>query len=246
MKKLLAVILSVALLACVFAVPVRAVDGNEKSNYLFMDKYYTLYGGLILDYNENEEMTDADKEQYYKELFYHYDESGEVDWAFVFCRTNWENPTEGYFHIGNRLIFSAEAFVPFSLAYGVYDVADDRFYDITKVCKNEKYEGIAELFEQVCDNGFVEYNTSLVIGDMNYDGFITVSDANYLQKCLAGLEDYPVTPELQMFIDQKVAGDPNGGHITFDINDFYDVNTDGTVSIGDATKLQKISAEFDD
>ena len=70
MKKLLAVILSVALLACVFAVPVSAVDGNGKSTYLFMDRYYASYGGLILDYNENEEMTDADKEPYYKELFY--------------------------------------------------------------------------------------------------------------------------------------------------------------------------------
>ena len=81
---------------------------------------------------------------------------------------------------------------------------------------------------------------------MNNDGYITVFDATYLQKCLAGLEDYPVTPELQMFIDQKVAVDPNDLYVTFDINDFYDVNTDGTVSIGDATKLQKISAEFDD
>ena len=246
MKKLLAVILSVALLACVFAVPVSAVDGNGKSTYLFMDKYYTLYGGLILDYNENEEMTDADKEQYYKELFYHYDESGEVDWAFVFCRTNWENPTEGYFHIGNRLIFSAEAFVPFSLGYGIYDVADDKFYDISQVWKDEKYSEAVKLFEKECDNGFANFNTNLLIGDMNNDGYITVSDATYLQKCLAGLEDYPVTPELQMFIDQKVAVDPNDLYVTFDINDFYDVNTDGTVSIGDATKLQKISAEFDD
>lgn len=245
MKKLLAVILSVAILTCVFAVPVSAVDDNGKSNYLFMDKYYASFGYEICDYCENDAMTDAEKEQYYKELFYHYDENRDVDWVFVFGRTNAVQPMIGYYQIGNRLIYNLNQSIPFSLGYGIYDVADDKFYDITKVWKDEKYKGAVDLFDDVCEQGFVDYKTSLKIGDMNYDGFITVSDATYLQRCLAGLEDYPVTPELQLFIDQKVGMDPKG-YKTFDINDFYDVNTDGTVSIGDATKLQRISAEFDD
>ena len=245
MKKLLTVILSFALLACVFAVPVNALDDSGKSTYLFMDKFYANYGGMINDFNENEAMTDSEKEQYYKELFYHYDESGEVDWVFVYCHTDWYIPEGGYYHIGDRLIRTGNSYTPFSLGFAVFDVDDGKFYDVSKEWRNEKYNGVAKQFEQACDNGFADCKTNLIIGDMNSDGFITVADATYLQRCLAGLDDYPVTPELQMFIDKIVAYDPVGCGVTFDINDFYDANKDGTVSIGDATKLQRISAEFD-
>lgn len=246
MKKLLAFILSVAILACVFAIPVVAVDDNRKSTYLFMDRFYASYGGMINEFNENETMTDAEKEQYYKELFYHYDESGDVDWVFIFCHTDWYVPEGGYYHIGNRLIKTSESYTPCSLGFAVFDVKDNKFYDISKVWKDEKYSVVAKQFEQAVDKGFSDFETNLIIGDMNYDNYITVSDATYLQKCLAGLEDYPVTPELQMFIDQKIAYDPVNCNITFKINDFYDTNADGTVSISDATKIQRISAEIDE
>lgn len=244
MKKFIAVLLSLLLLGCALYVPVSAVDDNGKTTYLFMDKYYASFGGMINEVYENDNMTDFDKEQYYKELFYHYDKNGDVDWVFVYGKTNWSIPDICYYHIGNRLISTGTEEIPFSLCYGVYDVEDGKFYDVAQIWNDEKYTGVTELFEQACDNGFVDYNTGLVIGDLNNDGFVSISDATYLQKCLAGLEEYPVTPELQQFIDQKVGLDPKGFK-TFDVNDFFDVNKDGTVSIGDATKLQRITAEMD-
>lgn len=246
MKKLLALIITVAILAFVFVVSVSAVDDNGKSNYLFMNRFYASYGGMINEFNKNEAMTDAEKERYYKELFCHYNESGDVDWVFVYCHSDWYIPEGGFYHIGNRLIRTGKSFTPYSLGFAVFDVKDDKFYDVSKVWKDEKYDGIAKQFEQACDNGIAEFEAGLVIGDMNNDSIISVSDATYLQRCLAGLDDYPVTPELQLFVDKKIALDPVNCNKTFDINDFYDTNKDGTVSIGDATIIQKYVAEIID
>lgn len=234
MKKIISIILTITLLTCICLIPAKAVGNNENSNYLFQDKFYDAYGWGIEVYNES----------YYKELYYHYSETGDIDWAFIFGRTDLSAAMLCYYQIGNRLIYQLDELFPFSLGYGIYDVTDNKFYDINQVWKSEKYKEAVKLFEKECDNGLVDYKTSIKIGDMNNDGFITISDATYLQRCLAGLEDYPVTPELQLFIDQKIGIDPKG-YETFNIEDFYDVNKDGLVSIGDATKLQRISAEFD-
>lgn len=234
MKKLLAILLSITLIIGVFAFPVNAAGNTENSGYLFEDEFYNAWGQLI----------EGDIDTYYKELDYHYDENGDVDWAFVFCRTNVGQVWLYYYQVGNRLIYQRDGFYPLFTGYGVYDVQDGKFYDISKIWNNPKYECVVKMFDEVCEQGLVDYYTSVKIGDMNNDGYITVGDATYLQKCLAGLEDYPVTPEMQVFINQKV-GYASDGQKTFDINDFYDVNEDGTVSIGDATKLQRISAEFD-
>lgn len=201
----------------------------------FEDEFYDAYGWAIEDNSGTN----------YKELYHHYSETGAIDWVFVYGTTNCVEPIICYFQVGNRLINTSNAMIPFSVDYGIYDVEENKFYDITEVWKNEKYKEALKQFEKECDNGFADYTASVKIGDMNNDGLITVSDATYLQRCLAELEDYPVTPELQIFIDRKVGIDPKG-YKTFDINDFYDVNEDGTVSIGDATKLQRISAEFDE
>ncbi len=207
----------------------------------FEDEFFDAWGWAFMEGADDENF---DKGSYYKELYHHYSETGDIDWVFVYGTTECSEPMICYFQVGNRLINTPNALIPFSLGYGIYDVEENKFYDITLVWKNEKYKEAVKQFEKECDNGFVDYTALVKIGDMNNDGYITVGDATYLQKCLAGLEDYPVTPELQIFIDQKVGNDPSG-YETFNINDFYDVNKDGTVSIGDATKLQRITAEFD-
>lgn len=237
MKKLLAIILSIALLVCACVLPVTAIDSDYDNNNKYIQRFnekYPYIPSFEGDYAE------------YDELYYHYDVNGDNDWVFVKAKLPMSYDDPGLYHIGNLLLSNGYVNIPFCLGYAVYDVEEDKFYDIAQVWKNEKYKGVTSLFEDAFVNGDVDYSIGLVIGDLNNDKVITVYDATYLQRCLAGLEDYPVPRELYPFVYQKIAWDPDGRFVTFDINDFYDTNEDGTVSISDATRIQRTAAGFYD
>ena len=212
----------------------------------FDDVYFASYNNIdVCDYNaQGYYKSYTPYKIFYRELYHHYNDNGDIDWVFVFGQTDCYVPDITYYQVGNRLINVKEECTPFSLGYGVYDVEDGKFYDITQVWRVEKYAGMVKLFENACDSGLIDYRTALTIGDWNFDGIISVNDATQLQRYIAGLEEYPTSPELQEFINQKVSMDPKG-YVTFNVEDFFDVNNDGIVSISDATKLQRITAEFD-
>jgi len=60
--------------------------------------------------------------------------------------------------------------------------------------------------------------------------------ATYMQKCLARLEDYPVTLESQMFFDKIFIHAPVNCKVTYDINTFYNINFKRTIFISSAVQ----------
>ena len=165
MKKIIAVILTVALLSCAFIIPVSAVD-NAENEQLYLDSFKKLYLG--------EEGFGAEL-LFYEELYYSKDNSGNVEWAFVHAQTNMFCPeiVDRFFH--GVYVQQANIYVPFEFGYGVYDVKEDRFYDLTEVSyynqthDTPKYEYAFDLFKtyykpektgKQYEDAFVNWTTS--------------------------------------------------------------------------------------
>jgi hypothetical protein len=66
----------------------------------------------------------------YDELYYHQDKDGEIDWALVKGDSGMELCAETDIFVGNLKIHSNSILSPFETGYGVYDVKEDKFYDI--------------------------------------------------------------------------------------------------------------------
>lgn len=143
MKKLLAIILSVVLLSCAFIIPVSAVD-NTDNDLLYLDSFKKLF--------VSEEGMGAEL-LFYEELYYSKDNNGDVEWAFIHAQVNMfcEEIVDRDFH--GVHVQQANIYVPFQFGYGVYDVKEDRFYDLTTVSyynqthDTPKYEYAFDLFK---------------------------------------------------------------------------------------------------
>ena len=143
MKKLLAIIVTVALLSCAFIIPVSAADDAE-NDLLYLDSFKKMY--------VDEEGMGAEL-LFYDELYYSKDDNGDVEWVFVYAMTNMLCPeiVDRDFH--GVHVQQANIYVPFEFGYGVYDVKEDRFYDLTEVSfynkthDTPKYEYAFDLFK---------------------------------------------------------------------------------------------------
>ena len=156
---------------------------------------------------------------YYKELTYHHDSSGEVDWALVYCYTNYMNPMEMTAVIGNRVVHQGSWANPFCTGYGVYDAKNDRFLDAVYAAA----QGIDE-FAQVFD----EVGTGRRIGDLDRDDAVTIIDATLIQRCEANICDYPADDEFRVTADFGRS-----------VHYYSDFDQDGERSILDATRIQR-------
>lgn len=172
MKKIIAVILTVALLSCAFIIPVSAVD-NAENEQLYLDSFKKLYLG--------EEGFGAEL-LFYEELYYSKDNNGNVEWAFIHAQTNMFCPeiVDRFFH--GVHVQQANIYVPFEFGYGVYDVKEDRFYDLTEVSyynqthDTPKYEYAFDLFKSY----YKPENT----GNQYEDAFKNWSKTKYGEECM--------------------------------------------------------------
>ena len=143
MKKLLAIVLTVVLLSCALIIPVSAVDDAE-NDLLYLDSFKKIY--------VDEEGMGADL-LFYEELYYSKDNNGDVEWAFIHAQTNMVCPeiVDRDFH--GVHVQQANIYVPFQFGYGVYDVKEDKFYDLSTVSyynqthDTPKYEYAFDLFK---------------------------------------------------------------------------------------------------
>ena len=172
MKKLLAIILTVVLLSCALIIPVSAVDDAE-NDLLYLDSFKKIY--------VDEEGMGADL-LFYEELYYSKDNNGDVEWAFIHAQTNMVCPeiVDRDFH--GVHVQQANIYVPFQFGYGVYDVKEDRFYDLTTVSyynqthDTPKYEYAFDLFKTY----YKPENT----GNRYEDSFVNWSLSKYGEDCL--------------------------------------------------------------
>ena len=189
--------------------PVPAVD------HKFEDKFISSRGVRI----EYEVYT-------YDEVEYHYDENGDIDWALVLGITMYDEPMTTYVVLGDRVVTLSGYNYPSAL-YWVYDVSKEKFYDICKIDLSE-YEGLSQAVDRL--------ELGRPIGDANFDGELTITDATFIQRVLASLDNFSY--------DDMVDGDYyclSKESLAY-VSDF---NRDGVRSILDATAIQRKLAKLD-
>lgn len=161
----------------------------------------------------------------YDELYYHYDENGDLDWVFIYQLSH-NAPPWNYHIILNERIFLYGSHTPFSFGYGIYDVKEDKFYDVINDNFDfSKYDDFEEVFNS--------FNIGYPIGDADLDGNLTILDATKIQRFIAKLDSFSYKDEVIWYY----------GYHSWDelglpkyISDF---DRDGERSVMDATAIQE-------
>lgn len=162
----------------------------------------------------------------YKELYHHFGGNKEFpEYVLIELAADEEKQVPCVSVFGNYLMRDLSSTFPFAHRYAVYLPMKDSLMSLPDAY-NLGVEGIEECIS-FC--GGVE-----LIGDMNKDGKLTVSDATFIQKQLAGLLNDPFdTLENYKIGDKEL---PLGFK--------SDVDRDGKRTIKDATAVQKQIADM--
>jgi len=214
MKKIICILMIVLMLMGICSITASAEESTD--NWLFYQKFsdtyaFPQYGTPVV---------------FYEEVYYHYSTDDVVEWALI--RGSTPPPPLVAYPYGifeNRLIRKIDGSIgTFYLDYAVYDVSDDKFYDLGEAYANEKYHDEINKYLN-------EYDIGEIIGDMDNDKKLTVKDATYIQKCLAGIMEYPENDKVEGVYESN----KDYGHLAY-LSDF---NRDGVRNIKDATAIQK-------
>lgn len=158
---------------------------------------------------------------YYEELYYHYDENNEVDWALV-NECSFNNPPWNYHTIYKDRILMYGGYTPFSFRYGIYDVKEDKFYDILREDFDfSKYDELEETFDS--------FEPGYPIGDADFDKELSILDATFIQFALAQLSDFYSDDEIYTYTSAWQNGE---------LKYMSDFDRDGERTILDATGIQ--------
>ena len=165
MKKIIAVILTVALLSCAFIIPVSATNSEEHDNRLFYQTFLEKY------------LRGSDEYLLcYEELYYSKNTNDELEWVFIHARIDGGDSDEYYDdEFCGVHVLQTSGYVPFEFGYGVYDVKENKFYDLTEVSyynkthDTPKYEYAFDLFKT--------YYKPEKIGDQNENVFSVVGSS---------------------------------------------------------------------
>lgn len=213
MKKLVSIVL-VAMLFMSSIISVGAYDPYPPKLFedKFVEQHMTNYDGVVEDY-------------YYDELYCHYDENGQVDWALVSAYSMMGMPMPINKVICDRVLMSNSRSVPFSFGYAVYDVKNDCFVEISEDMLRY-YDGLTDYW--------MSKKVGKLIGDTDSDGELTILDATYIQRALAMLCDF-------------AESDLVTGHcLSEKIRNISDFDRDGDRTILDATAIQMRLARLDE
>ncbi len=121
---------------------------------------------------------------------------------------------------GDYVLYQPYGEFPFEFGRGVFIPKTGEVYDLIQAY-DMKIEGI--------ENVFTEAGVGRLIGDMDKDRALTVKDATYIQKCLAGIIKFDNDDFIYGFIF-------NENPPLVSVSDF---NRDGERNIKDATAIQK-------
>ncbi len=181
---------------------------------------------------ENDELEDPEFIVYYSELYEYYSsqktaaENGDVpDYVLVYITSNRVGPMN-VAEVFDDFILENDCYeYPFTFGYGVYVPSNEEIYSLSYAYEI-KLEGIEKVF--------TEYGLGRLIGDMDGDRKITIKDATYIQKCLAGINKF--------FGDIIISFQSIENPPLLYISDF---NRDCKRNIKDATAIQKHLAKID-
>ena len=169
----------------------------------------------------------------YSELYYHKDENGETDWALVKASTNMQAPAFLYTVIANRVFKQYEWGSPFHTGYGVYDVAQDKFFDADAVRYGD-YPGFVRVFDEYASKD--DMDNGRLLGDMDGDDELSVIDCTLMQRCDIHISEWPAGDII----------DPDGTWAYYEPLTYYsDFNRDGDRDVIDVTLLQRYVTGLD-
>lgn len=164
MKKLVSLFIVAVMLMSLCAVTAFAEDGY---NFDYYDRFVEEFG----------------EPYYYQEMYVSF-ENNDPSYYVIKAQLDqiYVDPPEHIEEIGivnSGLVFTQiPVYMPFKTTYGLYDVADDKFYDITVVDINT-YRGLY--------NYLVNEEIANMIGDVDYDKKLTIMDATMIQRILANI-----------------------------------------------------------
>ncbi len=160
----------------------------------------------------------------FETIYKHQAEDGAVDWALVRAVSNSPVDTPAYYEFCNRVLDIENSGIPFTFNVGVYNAKRMKMFDLTE-CKAEDYPDLEEVWTEIGDGR--------LIGDMDADNSLTVSDAAIIQRCAADITPYPED-------DVNPAAGSNPDAIKY----FSDFDADGDRGIVDATMIQRYIADM--
>lgn len=213
MKKIISVLLIVAMLISVFAMSATATE-FDASKFKYFEKTVEFYGVKYIDeimYN-------------YDELYYHYSDNNqeEPDWALLFCvvRPDMVNILCGTV-VGNRVLaITGGGCIRFDYGYGVYIKETDSIVSLTPKKLNQIIELCPDFVEAIETNEIGQ-----AFGDVDGNGKIDVMDATYIQRGIAGISNFIYDD----FVEVGAKG----------IVWFSDFDRDGEITVMDATAIQR-------
>ena len=162
----------------------------------------------------------------YTEIYKHYSETNKITPKYVLFNIDTDRAITDIPHatmINDYLIYDREA--DFDYTNGVYIPKTNEIISL-KTALKRNIEGIDKAFEHI--------SYSALIGDNNNDGKLSIKDATYLQKCLAGMEQYREDDPIYAYeFDDRIPA-----------HYISDYNRDGVRNIRDATAIQKKLAKI--
>ncbi len=159
----------------------------------------------------------------YQELYYHPyardDKPYGYDWALVAANFGGATRTEIYTQVVGGRLLEAPGYklYPFTFNIGLYDTAQDRFFDLTEIDFNN-YPGLYEAWQKL-DIG--ELTDQEQLGDADGDMRVTILDATKIQRGIADL-------------DSRNSIVATGA----------DADGDGNMTVLDATRIQRFIADL--
>ncbi len=168
----------------------------------------------------------------YSHLYSHYPATSEEatpDYVLAFAGENVASPAYSAAGFGDKYLVQAyNIYYPYTLGMHIITTNDMKVHTLREAW-NAQIDGIEDVFE--------DYGLGEIRGDSDHDGEITIKDATYIQKCIAGI--------LTFTEDEYATGFGEPGYTNED--GFFedrvsDMNMDKVVNIKDATAIQKAVA----
>lgn len=204
----------------VVSIGVYKLPIKPQPDHIFEAEFIEKYSEII--FSESHE---------YDELYYHYDKNGDMDWALVYeCSYN-SSPWNYHIMYKDRILMYGGYF-PFSFAYGVYDAKAGEFYDILNDKFNfDDYKDLEVIFDS--------FMPGYPIGDADLDKDLTIMDATYIQRVLAGLT----------YFDERDTIESYFGYVSWNELGYpryiSDMDRDGKRTVLDATAVQRKLAKYE-
>ncbi len=222
-KRIIALAITlIMLLSAVTIIEVGAVNHAPDKDYLFLDDFDAKHG--VYKYPDS-------VNYYYDELYYHYvdenDPNSEIDWAIVYALA-YATSEMGIKTIVADRVLATRHDAWYGYGWALYDAETKDFVAIDKVDLS-KYEGFVK--------GLEEAKIGNPLGDANLDGELTVLDATYIQRALAGLCEFDSRDDLSEYLSRNA---------DIPLDYISDMDGDGERSIFDATAIQMKLAKVED